>query len=79
MCPVAKIVCCVFVCRDLAAKADGKSDPFATLLFGKEQFSTQVRWYVGTVFDGNTSSPIPRPLLHGWESGNETPMQTTLC
>ena len=31
------------------------------------------------VFDGNTSSPIPRPLLHGWESGNETPMQTTLC
>ena len=32
-----------FVCRDLAAKADGKSDPFATLLFGKEQFNTQVR------------------------------------
>ena len=38
----SKIVCCIFVCRDLAAKADGKSDPFATLLFGKEQFNTQV-------------------------------------
>ena len=59
-----------FVCRDLAAKADGKSDPFATLLFGKEQFNTQVRivyvlckscpscvWWA-------TSSPIPRRLLH---------------
>ena len=67
-----------FVCRDLAAKADGKSDPFATLLFGKEQFNTQVRTLmcvycvrvVPLVFDGSTSSPIPRRLLHGWESGN---------
>ena len=66
-----------FVCRDLAAKADGKSDPFATLLFGKEQFNTQVRTLmcvycvrvVPLVFDGSTSSPIPRRLLHGWELG----------
>ena len=82
------LIALVSVCnnRDLAPKGDGRSDPFATIFFDREQYSTQVSLYTVQQLDVLTLSPWhtvlrshPLPLLPPTAPTNHmpTPLHTS--